>query len=248
MTELKKVLTECIEITERIRRIINSPFVPQVTYSGETVYMPNNTPMPIEKLLRKLYELTPLAKKYNANLCERINKNISNLTTKDGGLNPYQFGAIINLLGFLDDELKNNSELDVWQYIHPRISQVSKNKMTDGHCADAAESALKEICSRIRTIRANNNAAEIKSDSDMMRKTFGTETPLLKFNNLSNLSKRNIQEGYTQMLAGAMQAIRNPNAHANLQIDEDDAMRKLMFASDLMYKIDEAILHSGISE
>lgn len=46
------------------------------------------------------------------------------------------------------------------------------------------------------------------------------------------------------MLAGAMSALRNPKAHANITITKDDAMRRLMFASMLMYKIDEAIDYS----
>ena len=50
------------------------------------------------------------------------------------------------------------------------------------------------------------------------------------------------------MLAGAMSALRNPKAHANIQIGKDDAMRRLILASMLMYKIDEAVKHSKITE
>ena len=45
-----------------------------------------------------------------------------------------------------------------------------------------------------------------------------------------------------------MSALRNPKAHANIIITKDDAMRRLIFASMLMYKIDEAIEYSGIQE
>ena len=50
------------------------------------------------------------------------------------------------------------------------------------------------------------------------------------------------------MLSGAMSALRNPKAHANITITAEDAMRRLMFASMLMYKIDEAVKHSEITE
>ena len=50
------------------------------------------------------------------------------------------------------------------------------------------------------------------------------------------------------MLAGAMSALRNPKAHANIPIEQEDAMRRLIFASMLMYKIDEAVLYSKIIE
>ena len=58
----------------------------------------------------------------------------------------------------------------------------------------------------------------------------------------------NTQKGFMEMLAGAMSALRNPKAHANITINQDDAMRRLMFASMLMYKIDEAVLYSKIIE
>ena len=45
-----------------------------------------------------------------------------------------------------------------------------------------------------------------------------------------------------------MYALRNSKAHANITITKDDAMRHLMFASMLMYKIDEAVKYSGIIE
>lgn len=50
------------------------------------------------------------------------------------------------------------------------------------------------------------------------------------------------------MLSGAMSALRNPKAHANIKLSADDAMRQLMFASMLMYKIDEAVTYSNIQE
>lgn len=50
------------------------------------------------------------------------------------------------------------------------------------------------------------------------------------------------------MLAGALSALRNPRVHANVSISAEEAMRELMFASMLMYKIDEAVLYSKISE
>ena len=51
-----------------------------------------------------------------------------------------------------------------------------------------------------------------------------------------------------KMTEGAMIALRNPVAHENLSMSQDDAMRQLMFASMIMYKIDEGVIHSGITE
>ena len=44
-----------------------------------------------------------------------------------------------------------------------------------------------------------------------------------------------------QIFAGAMQGIRNPKAHENLSISREDAVKRLVLASLLMDKIDEAI-------
>ena len=53
------------------------------------------------------------------------------------------------------------------------------------------------------------------------------------------------------MLAGAMSALRNPKAHSNDErntVTKEEAMRRLMFASLLMYKIDDAVKYSDITE
>ena len=57
-------------------------------------------------------------------------------------------------------------------------------------------------------------------------------------------SGRNVQKGYMEMFAGAMIGIRNPKAHSNQRITREDAVRKLHFASLLMYKVDQAIYNT----
>ena len=51
------------------------------------------------------------------------------------------------------------------------------------------------------------------------------------------------------MLQGAISALRNPPLHDSEEIiTKEEAMRRLMFASTLMYLIDEAVAYSGIVE
>jgi hypothetical protein len=48
-----------------------------------------------------------------------------------------------------------------------------------------------------------------------------------------------------------MSALRNPKSHSNDEratVTKEEAMRRLMFASLLMYKIDDAVKFSGITE
>ena len=58
---------------------------------------------------------------------------------------------------------------------------------------------------------------------------------------IESASGRDTQAGYMSMFVGAISAIRNPKAHENMTISKDDAIRKLYFASMLMYKLDNAI-------
>lgn len=53
-------------------------------------------------------------------------------------------------------------------------------------------------------------------------------------------SERDYQEGLHQMASGAMVALRNPKSHSNEEeLTKEEAMRRLMFASPLMYRLDE---------
>ena len=64
-------------------------------------------------------------------------------------------------------------------------------------------------------------------------------TPCSFLGDLATESGRNIQDGYSHIFAGAMQAIRNPSAHANTEIDSNRACHQLMLASLLFRQIDE---------
>ena len=81
-----------------------------------------------------------------------------------------------------------------------------------------------------------------------MNRVFSDEKPLLEICDRTVESGNDIHNGVRSMLAGAMSAFRNPKAHANVSLDAAEAMRQLMFASTLMYKIDAAVERAGISE
>ena len=81
-----------------------------------------------------------------------------------------------------------------------------------------------------------------------MRKTFSPSDPLLVFEDLDTTSGKNVQEGYMQIFSGAIQAIRNPKAHENVYISRQDAIKRLILASLLMDKIDEALKYTGKTE
>lgn len=135
--------------------------------------------------------------------------------------------------------------------MHPSIVNICKKKFLDGHYADSVESAFKEIETRLKKLYKKYKNKELVG-KDLMFAVFNAENKsnqrLLVFETLDNESGRNVQEGYMHMFAGAMQAIRNPKAHENMCITKEQAMDRLIFASMLMKKIDDAINYTNVIE
>lgn len=136
---------------------------------------------------------------------------------------------------------------DFWSYIHPLIYQVSEERFHGGFYADAVESALKEVNSRVKKLY-KKYCGEERDGQDLMRKAFTSSKPVLIFEEIDTENGKNVQEGYMQIFAGAMQGIRNPKAHENMHISREDAVKRLVLASLLMDKIDEAIKFTNLSE
>ena len=61
--------------------------------------------------------------------------------------------------------------------------------------------------------------------------------PVIPLNSLSTQSEKDEQQGYCDLFTGAMEAFRNPMSHENIELSKEDAIRKLLFVSLLMYRI-----------
>jgi len=75
-----------------------------------------------------------------------------------------------------------------------------------------------------------------------MKKAFSPGNPIIEIANVENKSGHDTQQGYMEIFAGVMTGIRNPKAHDNETITKEDALRKLIMISLLMYKIDGRII------
>ena len=155
--------------------------------------------------------------------------------------------AIMLQLNLLKQRVLAKQNEGFWSYLHPIINRVSGDKFIQGFYADAVESALKEVNSRVKQIYKQYRGEE-KDGQDLMRKAFSPTNPVLIFEGIETESGRNVQEGYMQIFAGAIQGIRNPKAHENTYISREDAIKRLIFASLLMDKIDEALRFTGLKE
>ena len=165
-----------------------------------------------------------------------------------GVVNPAVFGMTFGYITSLYEKEKQPFN-NIWDYIHPKIQKVSKGQYLSGFYADAAENAFKEINARTKRIYANARPnTPIPDGAKAMTTVYSSNDPIVEFCDRQTESGQNIQLGFMKMAEGAMIALRNPVAHENLNMTHDDAMRQLMFASMIMYKIDKGVIHSGITE
>lgn len=164
-------------------------------------------------------------------------------------INPRIFGQIFEIFKVLINE-SNHPTRYIWDFVHPSISFVSKQLYLNGHYANAAVDAFIEINARLKKIyHVIAPDATKKPDGDSIITTiFSLNNPMLKIDDLLTESGNNEQKGLMLMLRGAIAALRNPKAHENIAISADDAMRRIMFASMLMYKIDDAVNYTNIKE
>ena len=126
---------------------------------------------------------------------------------------------------------------DYWSLVHPAIQQVSKRAMDSGLFAEAVEAAFKEV-----NVQVKRKTGSDKDGVKLMQWAFSLESPILKVeSDITKQSGKDAQLGYMNLFSGAISAIRNPKAHENMTISREDALRKLYFASMLMFKVDTAI-------
>ena len=134
---------------------------------------------------------------------------------------------------------KLHNTCENWErYIHPEVLRVAKPRIESGMYADAVESAFKELNNAVKAKVRSRLDKELDGQK-LMQRVFASDNPILLVeDNLDTQTNRDTQQGYMMIFSGAMSAIRNPKAHENMEISQEDAVRKLIFASMLMYKLD----------
>ncbi len=136
-----------------------------------------------------------------------------------------------------EPEVREAEEL--WSLIHPSIEGVARKRLGDGHYADAVEAAFKTVNLRVKSHVKRGTGDELDG-ADLMHRALSPNKPVIVLGDLSTRSGKDMQQGYMEIFAGAMMAIRNPKAHDNIDIDETRAIHHLFLASLLMEKLDEA--------
>lgn len=233
----------CKQIIDRIRHMINIQRIPSDNISYNELY-------------NELYKLIPLVpieyKVFRDRLRDKILPNLKipdfisvnqfgkQFSTPQNGINPYSFGEVIATITYLS-EYSNNNVSSIWNNIHPLIVTVAKSRFDNEHYADAVEATFKEVNSRVKDIYKNRTSVE-KDGAKLMQAAFSVQNPIIRIGDISTETGRDIQQGYMEMFTGAIRGIRNPKAHNNQIISKADAIRKIHFASMLMYKLDNELI------
>lgn len=145
------------------------------------------------------------------------------------------------LLETTDVDRSQNPTQWFWEFVHPRISALARPRFEAGFFGDAVESCFKEVNDAVKRIVRDNDGRELDG-AGLMTTAFSPQNPVIKLNELATDTDRSIQQGYMQIMAGAMTGIRNPKAHGNLNPESTKALHLISLASLLMHKIDERIL------
>lgn len=138
---------------------------------------------------------------------------------------------------------KTSNSDPLWYGINPVIKDVAKSRFDSGHRADAVEAAFKEINSRIKEFVRQRTGEELDGAS-LMNHAFSPSKPIIVLDDLETEDGRSIQQGFMQMFAGSMIGVRNPKAHANIEIEKEEAISWLHLASNLLNKFENATKNS----
>lgn len=199
-------------------------------------------------IFNKLKDISDDVKKEHPYISSVILSLKNNLFTPNWTPNIATYAEVILVLDILL-HMEDSAPDNCWNYIHPRIAISSRKLYEDGHYANAAVDAFIEINDRVKQMyKILEPNGKTLDGQALMNRVFSDEKALLEICDRTVESGNDIHNGMRSMLAGAMSAFRNPKAHANISLDAAEAMRQLMFASTLMYKIDDAVERAGISE
>lgn len=161
-------------------------------------------------------------------------------------VNPIALGQVIFALDCVSSNVDRVEESRggngfSWTCIHPSIIKSSKQLYDDGHYAEAAVNAFIELNDRAKSLykAANPNADDVPDGRDLMNKLLSPGKPIFEVRCAVQDSAKDFREGIHMMAAGAMAALRNPKSHSNEEmLTPEESMRRLMFASLLMYQLD----------
>jgi uncharacterized protein (TIGR02391 family) len=125
--------------------------------------------------------------------------------------------------------------------LHPRILDVSRDLFLDGYHWEAVFAAAKALVNYIKERSGRHDL----DGATLARDVFSKNNPILAFNDLSDQTDLDEQEGMMHLFEGAILGIRNPGGHSFPEGPEQRAVEYMSLLSLLAYRVQEAKRRKG---
>jgi uncharacterized protein (TIGR02391 family) len=120
--------------------------------------------------------------------------------------------------------------------LHPEVRAVAERYVESNSIEVGIFEAFKAINNRVRELTGLD-----LDGVQLMNKAFSDARPVILLADLSSQTGRNIQAGFRFLFTGAVQGLRNPDAHEQFRpLDPEEGFEALAFASMLMRRLDGA--------
>lgn len=217
-----------------------------------------NLPFPPNVVINFREGITIVAQQISS-ISPPISKHLIDLknTLFTEALYPYQgfyinlvvYGQTLEVMDFVRGQILPANQADnggLCHLLHPDIQRVSEKLYRDGSYAEAACNAFIEINAHVKKLYQMlcPDDTNPPDGQTLMNKIFADKDPVIEAADRSTQTGKDIHMGIRFLFAGAMAALRNPKSHENKPIGKDDAMRRLIFASMLMFQLDEIVATS----
>jgi uncharacterized protein (TIGR02391 family) len=120
--------------------------------------------------------------------------------------------------------------------LHPRVADVANDLFLDGYHWEAVFAAAKAL---VNYVKERSGRHDLDGTS-LVRAVFSKNNPILAFNDLSDQTDLDEQEGMMHLFEGAVMAIRNPGGHSFPEGSEQRAMEYISLLSLLAYRVQES--------
>ena len=125
-----------------------------------------------------------------------------------------------------------------WEYLHPKVYELAKQRFENGEFADAVLACLREANHIIKKYTLSKTGNEYDGAA-LMTRAFSVNNPVIQFADITTETGRNIQQGYMKMFEGMIIGIRNPKSHENMHPNKVKTVHFLYQASFIFVKLDE---------
>jgi uncharacterized protein (TIGR02391 family) len=121
--------------------------------------------------------------------------------------------------------------------LHPLVETASMRLFGNGHYDQAVFEAFKALNAAVKGLFPDLNL----DGKALMARVFSVKSPLVHLTPCKTQSERDEQEGFMLLFMGAMQGIRNPQAHeVSASTDPNRAFEYLSLASLRLRRLDES--------